>query len=732
MAHWLNPVPAFRLLPKSDIEKTQGEFGWQAVGNDPWFKVKSKKHYPVGWYMLAVKVSSTLTRLNSKLYIDYGDGLSEQEAIVLPLTSGRLLKRICYFSKTPKLIRFDPAEQPCSFSIDSFSMSKLTSSYARKLMLKKLHARKTTDVHEAESLAKVLHAYNNVFLPCKKTLTYPQWQEKHESVIFDAEQIKTELAAMGNKPVISIIMATYNTEPEYLKACLDSVLAQSYSDWELCIADDCSTDDQVRSILNEYAEQDLRIKTVFRTENGHISRASNSALELATGDYVGLLDHDDCLAEHALFYIAKTINDKPEAKIIYTDEDKIDESGVRFEPHFKTDWNRDLLYSHNYITHFSVFDALLIKSVGGFKTGVEGSQDYDLILRCVAKAGNEEIVHIPYILYHWRAIQGSTALSSGEKDYTTEAGYKALKEYFGATNIPVEVKKSKLANTYRVIWPLPKPEPLVSLLIPTRDGYDILKQCIDGILEKTTYQQYEILVLNNQTSCPKTLKYFKQISTHAKIRVVDYDHEFNYSAINNFGASQAKGSIIGLINNDIEVINSDWLGEMVRQVSRPDIGCVGAKLYYPDDRIQHAGVILGIGGVAGHAHKYFSDKNPGYFSRLRLVQNFSAVTAAALLVRKSVFEEVGGLNEADLKVAFNDVDFCLKVRGCGYRNLWTPYARLYHHESISRGQEDNPEKQARFRREVEYMKGKWGEKLNSDPFYSPNLTLEHEDFSYNV
>ena len=732
LRHWLNPRLSFHMKPNSELKKDGRNSQWQAVGNDPHFNLQPLSYNPKGWYMLSVSVSSTVTKLTGKLYVDYGDGISEHDAILLPMKNGRLLKRVCYFAKRPKRLRFDPVEQPCSFSIDLFSMSKLNSSYARKLMLKKLQARKTTDNHEEQSLADVLDSYNNCFLPCKKTLTYPQWQEKHESVIFNADQIKIEISEFTRTPLISIVMATYNTKPEFLKACLDSVLTQSYPNWELCIADDYSKNDEVKNILNEYSEKDSRIKTVFRSENGHISKASNSALELATGDYVGLLDHDDCLAEHALFFVAKAVNDKPKAKIIYTDEDKIDESGVRFEPHFKTDWNRDLLYSHNYITHFSVFDAELIKDIGGFKTGVEGSQDYDLILRSVARVGNEQIVHIPHILYHWRAIQGSTALSSDEKDYTTEAGLKALKNFFAATHIPVTVKKGRLANTYRVIWPLPKPAPLVSLIIPTRDGYEILKQCVDGILAKTTYKHYEILILNNQTTCPKTLDYFEQISNNANIRVIDYDQEFNYSAINNYGVSQAKGSIIGLINNDIEVINPDWLDEMVRQVSRPDIGCVGAKLYYPDDRIQHAGVILGIGGVAGHAYKYFSDQNPGYFSRLRLVQNFSAVTAAALLIRKSVFEEVNGLEEQHLKVAFNDVDFCLKVREKGYRNLWTPYSRLYHHESVSRGYEDNPEKQARFKGEVEYVKAKWGDKLQKDPFYSPNLTLEHEDFSYNV
>ncbi|WP_257292324.1 glycosyltransferase [Endozoicomonas sp. ONNA1] len=724
--------PKFRLLPKSDLQEASGGFDWQSTGEDPAFKLKPMAYQPKGWYMLEVQVESSATRLNSKLYVDYGEGINEANAILLPLTNGKPLKRVCYFSQRPLAIHFDPSEQPCSFSVKQLKMTRLTSAYARKLMIKKLTTRHTTDSHSGLAVTELLERYNHCFSPCKATLTYPQWQQRHEPAVFDKRKITNELEQLNRKPLISIVMATYNTEPLFLKACIDSVLEQSYCHWELCIADDCSTDEQVRTLLNEYSEKDTRIKVTFRSVNGHISKASNTALELATGDYVGLLDHDDCLAEHALFYIAKTINERPQVRLLYSDEDKIDEKGVRYEPHFKTDWNRDLFYSHNYITHFSVFDATLIKEVGGFRSGLEGSQDYDLILRCVAKIGNDQIAHIPHILYHWRAIKGSTALSSGEKNYTTEAGYKALQDFFKATYIPVEVRKGQLANTYRTIWPMPKPLPFVSLLIPTRDGYEILKQCIESIRTKTTYPNYEIVVLNNQTTCDKTLDYFERISSYNNIRVLNYDFPFNYSAINNFGVPQTKGSIIGLINNDIEVISPDWLDEMVRQVSRPDIGCVGAKLYYPDNRIQHAGVTLGIGGVAGHTHKYFSDVNPGYFSRLKLVQNFSAVTAAAMLVRKSVFEEVEGFEEKHLKVAFNDVDFCLKVRDKGYRNIWTPHACLYHHESLSRGAEDNPEKQARFQNEIEYMKQKWGDKLTTDPYYSPNLTLNHEDFSYNV
>lgn len=729
---WLNRKPAFRLLPVNHLESEGGDFEWRSIGNDPSFKLKSKRRFPVGWYMVTVKLRADCTRLEGKLYLDYGKGIDEAGAVRLPLTSGVTLKRVCYFPERPVSMRFDPAEGPCGFSVETFSMSKLTAGYARQLMLKKINAGRTTTLEPSLPLADILASYNPLFEPCRSTITYPQWQEQHESRHFSEENIARLRGLISSKPLISVVVATYNTSEPFLRACIESVIHQSYDHWELCIADDCSEDKQVQATIREYAGQDHRIKTVFRASNGHISTASNSALRLASGEYIALLDHDDRLAEHALLFMAADINRNPGAKLLYSDEDKIDEKGVRFEPHFKTDWNRDLFYSHNYITHLSVVNRELVMSVGGFRTGVEGSQDYDLLLRCIARAGNREIVHVPHILYHWRAIEGSTALSSNAKDYTTEAGLKALQDFFAVTSLDVKVTKGELSNCYRVIWPLPVPAPMVSLLIPTRNGYELLKQCIDSILAKTTYRHYEILVLNNQTTCKKTLSYFAELKGYGHIRVIDYDHPFNYSAINNFAATHAQGSILGLINNDIEVISPQWLEEMVRQVSRPDIGCVGAKLLYPDARIQHAGVVLGIAGVAGHSHKYFSNRNPGYFSRLRLTQNYSAVTAAALLVRKSVFNEVGGLDEQHLRVAFNDVDFCLKVREAGYRNLWTPYAELYHHESVSRGHEDTPEKQARFKREAEFMKEKWGALLQNDPFYSPNLTLEHENFTYKV
>ena len=728
---WLTPVLSFRLLAKQDIITGQDAFTWQSVGDDPHFSLKRKGAFPKGWYMLSLQLESNVSFLNSKIYVDYGEGIKEEHGISLRVLSGKLIKRICYFPSKPISIRFDPAEQPCQFNVKQLRLSKLSCRYARKLMIKKLDARCQHGKHTKQLMPALLTAYNGCFLNSTKTVSYLQWQKNHEVKLFDRDKIAEQIATLRKKPVISILLATYNSNIDYLQSCIDSVIGQSYPHWQLCIADDGSADPAVKSVLTRYAQSDDRISVVFRDENGHISAASNSALSLADGEFVALLDHDDCLAKHALFFVAKSIDEQADLKLIYSDEDKIDEQGVRFEPHFKSDWNRDLFYSHNYITHLCVISRDIVNRIGGFRIGVEGSQDYDLVLRSIAVIEPREIKHIPHVLYHWRAINGSTALSSNQKNYTSRAGLKSLKDYFSASNLPVKAELHNLSNCYRTIWPMPAPCPLVSLLIPTRDGYQLLKQCIDSIQCKTTYVNYEILILNNQSTCPQTLAFFEKLSKSENIRVINYDQPFNFSKINNFGVKHAKGSLIGLINNDIEVINSDWLDEMVRQVSRPDIGCVGAKLFYPNDSIQHAGVVLGIGGVAGHAHKHFSNHHHGYFSRLSLVQNYSAVTAAALLVRKSVYLEVGGLEE-DLQVAFNDVDFCLKVRTAGYRNLWTPFANLYHHESVSRGYEDTPEKKQRFDREAAFMKNKWGKELETDPYYSPNLTLMHEDFSYKV
>jgi len=529
-------------------------------------------------------------------------------------------------------------------------------------------------------------------------------------------------------PLISIIVPIYNTDKKYLIEMIESVLAQTYKHWELCIADDASSNQETIEVLKQYKSKYKNIKVIYRKDNGHISKASNSALELAIGEYVAFLDHDDTLAPNALYEIVKKINENRDLKLIYTDEDKIDENGVRYEPHFKSGWNPDMFLSQNYICHLTCIKKDIVDKIGRFRVGYEGSQDYDLFLRCITLIDDSQIGRVEKILYHWRAIVGSTALESKAKNYTHDAGYKALVDYISKIDKEIKVEHGKLANTYKVVYPITNPNPLVSILIPTRDGYDILYKCIESILDKTTYENYEILILDNETTCDKTLNYFEELERKNNIKVLNYPYPFNYSAINNFGVKYAKGEILALVNNDIEVISPNWLTEMVSHAILPDVGAVGAMLYYSNGTIQHAGVILGIGGVAGHSHKYFQRGAYGYFSRLQIVQNYSAVTGACLVVEKRLYEEVGGLNEVDLKVAFNDVDFCLKLLEKGYRNVWTPYAELYHHESISRGSEDTPKKKKRFKQEILYMQNRWKKYLKKDNFYNKNLTLKHENF----
>ena len=561
--------------------------------------------------------------------------------------------------------------------------------------------------------------------------SYAEWLSRNEDPADgDGHDFLRQISTMKKPPVISVVMPVHNTKAEWLREAIDSVRGQIYPHWQLCIADDASTAPHVRDILEHYRALDSRIQIIYRPEGGHISAASNSALGLAAGDFVALLDHDDVLSEHALYHVTAALLKDPDAMILYSDEDKLAEDGSRTEPHFKSDWNPDLFFSQNYICHLCVIRRSILEKIGGFRLGVEGSQDHDLLLRCLPNVRDSQILHIPRILYHWRIHPQSTAKSSGGKSYTTDAALKALEDHLARHAPQAKVEEGLVANTYRVRWPIPAPEPLVSLLIPTRDRRELIETAISSIREKSDYRNFEILILDNGSTDPDTLEYFARIPREdSRVRVVPYHHPFNYSAINNYGASQARGEVIGLINNDIEVISPGWLSEMVSHALRPEIGCVGAKLYYSNHTYQHCGVILGLGGVAGHSHKYFPPTHPGYFNRLLLIQNLSAVTAACLVLRKCVFEEVGGLDEKNLTVAFNDVDFCLKVREAGYRNLWTPYAELFHHESVSRGHEDSPEKVKRFQSEIHHMKEKWGDKLLWDPYYNENLTREREDFS---
>jgi GT2 family glycosyltransferase/2-polyprenyl-3-methyl-5-hydroxy-6-metoxy-1,4-benzoquinol methylase len=556
---------------------------------------------------------------------------------------------------------------------------------------------------------------------------YQKWISFYDTLTAaDIEIISNEIAGWASTPVISIIMPVYNPPLELLKEAVSSVRAQLYPHWQLCIADDASTDFKVIEYLGALEAEDARVKVVFRTENGHISHASNSALSVATGDYIALMDNDDLLPMNALYWVARTINENPDAGLIYSDEDKIDTNGVRSAPYFKSDWNEYLFRSQNMICHLGVYRRSLVEEVGNFRPGFEGAQDYDLALRCIDKLERDQIVHIPRVLYHWRIHPGSTAMAGDEKPYAAHAGVAALNEHLA--------RKGNIGTTellpmglYRVHYSLPETLPLVTLVIPTRNAHVLVKQCIDSIKRLTTYPRYEIILVDNGSDEPESLEYFATIDREENIRVMRDDGPFNYSALNNKAVRIANGELIGLVNNDIEVITPGWLEEMVSIALQPNVGAVGARLWYPDNRLQHGGVVVGVGGVAGHSHKYLAKGDYGYFCRAALTQEFSAVTAACLIIKKSIFEEVDGLDEVNLKVAFNDVDFCLRVQEAGYLNIWTPFAELYHHESATRGLEDTPQKQERFMNEVIYVQSRWP-RLREDYTYNPNLTLEHEDF----
>lgn len=558
---------------------------------------------------------------------------------------------------------------------------------------------------------------------------YQNWIEKFDHLTNESRSKMQERSeAFAYKPVISIIMPTYNSNIEWLTEAIESIRKQIYPHWQLCIADDASTDSAIQKVLQQFEQQESRIKVVYRSQNGHISAASNSALQLATGEWIALLDHDDLLSEHALFWIVDALQNKPDTRLIYSDEDKIDEKGRRFDPYFKPDWNKELFYSQNMFSHLGVYHAALLKEISGFRIGFEGSQDYDLALRCIERVNAREIHHIPHVLYHWRVHTNSTALSADTKPYAMIAGERALNEHFQRKNIAATAEF--IGFGYRIHYALPDPLPLVTLIIPTRNGLKLLHQCIDSILKKTTYKNYEILIIDNGSDDKETLRYLQELNDeHDNISIIRDNRPFNYSALNNKAVKSANGEILGFLNNDLEVISPEWLCEMVSITLQPGAGAVGAKLWYPNDTLQHGGVILGIGGVASHSHKHLTRGEYGYFGRATLTQNFSAVTAACLIIRRFIFDEVGGLNEDDLPIAFNDVDFCLRVQEAGYSNIWTPFAELYHHESATRGCENTPEKKERFSKEVKYMQTRWETIIYNDPAYNPNLTLDREDFS---
>lgn len=558
-----------------------------------------------------------------------------------------------------------------------------------------------------------------------ETVTYREFQKKYSVTKEQLE--KQRQTRFPYEPKFSIAIPLYKTKERYLKELLDTILNQTYPNWELCLADGSGESDNLEAFLKPYMERDDRIKYCILQENRGIAGNTNAALDMSTGDYIILCDHDDLLSLDALYECAHAINQNREIDVLYSDEDKVDMTSQRFfEPHFKSDYNIDLLCTMNYICHIFVVRRQVYDKVGGFESRFDGAQDHDFVLRCTESA--KQVYHIPKVLYHWRCHEASTSSNPESKLYAFENGCKAVKAHYDRINVPATVEQGPFYGMYRTRYQW-REEPLLSIIIPNKDHADDLSKCIQSILQKSIYKNYEIIVVENNSTQDETFAYYKQIEQLKNVTVIYYEGEFNYSRINNFGANHAKGDYYLLLNNDTEMIEPDGIKEMMDICMRDDVGIVGARLFFGDNTIQHAGVIIGFGGMAGHAFIGQDREDNGYFSRIISVQDLSAVTAACLLVKKSVFEEVGGLEE-EFKVAFNDIDFCLKVRRIGKLVVYNPYATFYHYESKSRGQENSAEKVARFNSEVALFGRRWESVLkDGDPYYNMNLTLDKADFS---
>jgi len=556
---------------------------------------------------------------------------------------------------------------------------------------------------------------------------YSAWIAKYEPNAEELGRMREAGKGFSYQPTISVVMPTFNTPLRLLRDAIGAVQGQIYPHWELCVADASLASPRVRCALAEYAAADPRIKVKELPKNLGIAGNSQQAVELATGDFVGFLDHDDMLAPFALFEIAKCLNEDNTTDFFYSDEDQLTDNGRRrFNPHFKPEWSPDTILSYNYACHFAVVRRTVLAAIGGFREGFDGSQDYDLILRIAQRTA--KIRRIARALYHWRAVGSSTANSDTAKPYAYTAAKRAISSYLEAKSLEGEVLDASFVGSYRVKYRVHENQK-VAIIIPTRDQAELLSQCVTSLLSRTDYKSLEVLIVNNNSERPATFELFRQLATDPRVRILDYDRPFNFSAINNFGAASTDARHLLFLNNDTEIIEKDWLSAMVEFSQRRDVGGVGAKLFYSDDTIQHAGVIVGIAGLAGHAHKHAQAWDRGYMGRAKIIQNVSAVTAACMMTRKDVFEEVGRFDE-NLPVAFNDVDLCLRIRRHGYLIVFTPYSQLYHHESRSRGYDTTPENAARLLRETLVMRERWKAELAAgDPYYNPNLTHETEDLA---
>lgn len=704
------------LVPHQDLAAA-GDGAWRAHTSDPQFLVH--RALAPGWYIfeLACRADAPGSQ-RATMYFDLGFGFAESGSFALRWVPGQATKRFFYLPQAAAGIRFDPVERPGTFSIDRCAVKPVTAGFARGRIRRKL-AQRGDDAggDDVDLLLRYESAVAARSLP-------------GEHLLADWSRVVEPPVEVGRETLLSIVVPCFRTRAEWAQALLASVVAQRYQRWELICVDDGGGEGEGIEVIAAAARRDDRICLQETDRNRGISAATNLGLAACTGEWILLLDHDDELGREALPAIAQAIERYPDAGWIYTDEDKIDVRGEHCEPHLKSTYDPLLGLGQHYASHLSAVRKELIDEVGGMREGFEGSQDHDLWLRCTARLRPEQVVHVPRICYHWRRVPGSTATDAGAKSGCSEASLRALRERCAELDPGAEVSPGGLLpHTYRVRWSLPSPPPLVSVIIPTRNGLDLLRTCLSTIDAAAGAVPLELVIVDNGSDDPATVRWLEEwVSGGPQRRVIRDDGPFNYPRLNNRAAAEAAGGLLLLCNNDIEFTQADAIEEMVRQVLRPGVAAVGARLLYPDGTLQHGGVVLGLGGVAGHAHKHLMAGAMGSFGRAVLPRQVSAVTGALMMVRADCFREVDGLDE-DLAVAFNDVDLCLRLREAGHAIVWTPHAEAVHHESVSRGPEDSPAKRKRFIEEVSFMRARWSRELDADPFYSPHLTRQREDYS---
>ena len=725
------------------LSDSKGEY--KAIGDAPRFELTCSPSPPAGWYYLEAALVRHNGSREAQILVVTDQG---QHTIPIPTNLRGTVREVMYVPIGVTRLYWMPTAAPGFFSqspllVHQISVVESFFRRAYRVVFDLLRFRNRPPATRAGltwwgAISHWQEAYQRT-----ATLRITRLRGNDYSAFIalndtlkkaDIRAMRTQVPQLPLHPVISLIMPVQVPRTEFFREALDSVSGQIYPHWELLLVGNFSADTHSHAIANEYRSKNIQVKIVSVKSDADLAASLNSALEQVQGEFVARINQHDQIPPHALFCVAREISIHPDADLLYTDDDSIDDANTRLDPRFKPDWNPDLFFSYHYLANLCVYRVERVRQLGGYRAGFEGAEDYDLALRYLKNTAASKIRHIPRVLYHTRALSQPMAPTFSRlqgdgrgEGSAHQSGKCALAAYVEGSGITVE--DGPAPGLYRMKHPLPAQPPMVSIIIPIRDKVELLKICIDSIQQKTDYENWEILVVDNQSVEAATLAYLAEIQQGPRIRVLRYDKPFNYSAINNFAVEHATGEVLALLNNDVEVIAKEWLTEMVSHAVRTGIGAVGAKLLYSNGIVQHAGVIIGIGGVAEHAHKYLKGDDHGYCHRAVVTQNLSAVTGACLVVRKSCYLEVGGLNEADLAVAFNDIDFCLKLMDAGYRNMYTPYAKLFHHESISRGHDDTLEKHAIFLREAAYMKNTWGDKLKLDPAYNPNLTLEFENFS---